>query len=118
MKPKVPENKLALSVKEAAHVASFGRSTLYEALASGELKAVKLGRRTLVLVNELRRFLEALPPAPPVDDAAVNQFCDALGISRTSFYELVKQNKIKTVVIAGRRLVPDSEARRLLAEAA
>jgi hypothetical protein len=48
----------------------------------------------------------------------VNQFCDAIGISRTSFYELVKQNKIKTVIIAGRRLVPDSEAQRLLAEAA
>jgi hypothetical protein len=48
----------------------------------------------------------------------VNPFCNALGISRTSFYELVKQKKIKTVVIAGRRLVPDSEAQRLLAEAA
>ena len=48
----------------------------------------------------------------------VNQFCEAVGISRTSFYELVKENKIRTVMIAGRRLVPDSEARRLLAEAA
>ena len=48
----------------------------------------------------------------------VSPFCKAIGISRTSFYELVKQNKIKTVVIAGRRLVPDSEARRLLSEAA
>jgi predicted site-specific integrase-resolvase len=44
----------------------------------------------------------------------VNVFCRALGISRTSFYELVKQDKIKTIVMAGRRLVPDSEARRLL----
>jgi excisionase family DNA binding protein len=48
----------------------------------------------------------------------VNPFCEALGISRTSFYELVKQNKIKTVVIAGRRLIPESEAQRLLSEAA
>jgi hypothetical protein len=48
----------------------------------------------------------------------VTPFCDAIGISRTSFYELVKQNKIKTVVIAGRRLIPDSEAQRLLTEAA
>ena len=48
----------------------------------------------------------------------VNLFCRAVGISRTSFYKLVKQNKIRTVMIAGRRLVPDSEARRLLAEAA
>ena len=48
----------------------------------------------------------------------VNLFCEAVGISRTSFYELVKQNKIRTVMIAGRRLVPDTEARRLLTEAA
>jgi hypothetical protein len=48
----------------------------------------------------------------------VNPFCKALGISRTSFYALVKLNKIKTVTIAGRRLIPDSEAQRLLTEAA
>lgn len=48
----------------------------------------------------------------------VNPFCRAVGISRTSFYELVKRGEIRTVVVAGRRLVPDSEARRLLAEAA
>jgi len=48
----------------------------------------------------------------------VNHFCKAVGISRTSFYELLKQNKLRTVVIAGRRLVPDSEVRRLLTEAA
>jgi hypothetical protein len=56
--------------------------------------------------------------APPRLAWRVNLFCKAVGISRTSFYELVKQNKIRTVMIAGRRLVPESEARRLLAEAA
>src|SRR4029077_10765432 len=35
----------------------------------------------------------------------------------TSFYELVKRGEIRTVLVAGRRLVPDTEARRLLAEA-
>jgi predicted DNA-binding transcriptional regulator AlpA len=45
----------------------------------------------------------------------VNQFCEAIGIGRTSFYELVKQQKIKTVVVAGRRLIPAPEAERLLA---
>jgi predicted site-specific integrase-resolvase len=48
----------------------------------------------------------------------VNPFCRAVGISRTSFYELVKRGEIRTVLVAGRRLVPDTEARRLLAEAA
>jgi len=44
----------------------------------------------------------------------VNPFCRAIGISRSSFYELVKQGKINTVVIAGRRLVPAGEVDRLL----
>jgi hypothetical protein len=48
----------------------------------------------------------------------VNPFCRAVGISRTSFYELVKRGEIRTVLVAGRRLVPDTEARRLLTEAA
>lgn len=63
-------DKLAYSIVEAARVAGIGRSTLYEALAAGELKAVKLGRRTLIPADELRRFLAALPPARPATDAA------------------------------------------------
>jgi len=55
--------KLAYGVIEAAHVAGVGRSTLYEALGSGQLKAVKLGRRTLITADELRRFINSLPPA-------------------------------------------------------
>jgi excisionase family DNA binding protein len=70
MPQKLSEYRLALSIKEAAHVAGFGRSTLYQALASGQLKAVKLGRRTLIPADELRRFLNALPPARPVNHAA------------------------------------------------
>jgi hypothetical protein len=46
----------------------------------------------------------------------VMPFCKSIGISRTSFYELVKQRKIRTIIIAGRRLVPASEAERLLSE--
>lgn len=48
----------------------------------------------------------------------VNPFCRALGISRTTLYALIAENKIKTIVVGGRRLIPDTEARRLLAEAA
>jgi hypothetical protein len=46
----------------------------------------------------------------------VNDFCRMLGISRTSFYLLVKQEKIRTIFIAGRRLVPASEGERLISE--
>jgi excisionase family DNA binding protein len=46
----------------------------------------------------------------------VKQFCKSIGLGKTKFYELVRDGKIKTVVIGGRRLVPASEAKRLLGE--
>ena len=42
--------------------------------------------------------------------------CTALGIGRTSLYELVKAGKLRLVKIAGRTLVPRSELDRLLSE--
>lgn len=44
----------------------------------------------------------------------VNPFCEMLGIGRTTFYNLVKEKKLHTVMIGGRRVVPASEIDRLL----
>jgi excisionase family DNA binding protein len=46
----------------------------------------------------------------------VAQFCKAVGLGKTKFYELVRDGKIKTVVIGGRRLIPADEAQRLVRE--
>ena len=48
----------------------------------------------------------------------VREFCDAVRISRSHLYAMMKQGKIRTVAIGGRRLIPDSERARLLGEAA
>jgi excisionase family DNA binding protein len=56
---------LAYSVTEACAVARAGRTALYEALRAGELRAVKRGRRTLILAHDLRRWLENLPAVEP-----------------------------------------------------
>ena len=42
-------------------MAGLGRTKIYEAISKGQLKARKCGKRTIILVDELRQFLESLP---------------------------------------------------------
>ena len=55
----------AFSINEATRVSKVGRTALYEAIAEGHLRAVKRGRRTLILARDLRRWLEGLPAVKP-----------------------------------------------------
>jgi excisionase family DNA binding protein len=55
--------KVAYSVGEACDLLSIGRSSLYAAVKCGELKPVKLGRRTLLLADDLAAFLRRLGAA-------------------------------------------------------
>ncbi|MBZ6079179.1 DNA-binding protein [Microvirga puerhi] len=52
---------VGLSVRETAKKSGCGRSIVYEAIASGRLRAKKLGRRTIVLEHDRQSWLDSLP---------------------------------------------------------
>ncbi len=52
------QEKLAFRVNEAVAVSGLSRSTLYELLKAGKLRAVKVGGRRLILREDLQALLE------------------------------------------------------------
>ena len=54
---------LAVGIPEACKITSLSRSRLYSELREGRLKARKSGRRTLIAMIELTRWLASLPAA-------------------------------------------------------
>ena len=52
--------KAAYTVRETAGLLSIGRSSLYAVVKRGDLRPVKVGRRTLFLAGDLAAFLGKL----------------------------------------------------------
>ncbi len=55
--------KKALSIPEAVEVTGVSRSTLYREIRDKRLKAIKVGRRTLVGREAIDEWLAAMPAA-------------------------------------------------------
>lgn len=53
--------KLAYTITEVTDEIRLGRTKIYEEIASGNLIARKVGRRTLILSGDLERYLQNLP---------------------------------------------------------
>jgi excisionase family DNA binding protein len=58
-------SRLAYSVTESCVAAGIGRTNLYDLITRGEIRAKKIGRRTVILADDLRQWLEALPQIAP-----------------------------------------------------
>lgn len=49
--------KLGYSIEEAGQAMGIGRTTVYELLGSGELNSIKVGRRRIILADDIRAYL-------------------------------------------------------------
>ena len=56
-------NKISVTVAEATELSHLSRSSLYNLFKSGEIKTKKAGKRTLIMVADLQRYIENLPVA-------------------------------------------------------
>jgi hypothetical protein len=57
------DERLAVTIRDAVILTGIGRSKLYAMFKGGDLRAKKAGRRTVVLVEDLKRMLNSLPDA-------------------------------------------------------
>ena len=58
-RPAIPfDQRMSVSIRDAAEIIGIGRSKLYEHINSGALRTVKIGGRRLVLIASIRTFVE------------------------------------------------------------
>ena len=55
--PRTPLEPITVRIPEACRITGIGRSKLYELIQSGEIRAIKVGRMTLIPIQNLRDFL-------------------------------------------------------------
>lgn len=64
VEPNLPQPPIAVSPVEAARLAGVGRTTLYAALAKGDLPSIKIGTRRLIRVDAIREWLASNETGP------------------------------------------------------
>jgi hypothetical protein len=56
-------SKLSVTIPDAVEMTGIGRSSLYALFKEKKLTPRKSGKRTLILVEDLKRYIENLPAA-------------------------------------------------------
>lgn len=59
------DGRAAYSISEIVQASGLGRSTVYEAIGRGDLRARKCNARTIVLADDFAAWLTSLPLVEP-----------------------------------------------------
>ncbi len=62
--------KLVLSIPEAVAASGFSRTSLYQEIGAGRLRAVKRGRRIAITSDDFKAWIKSLPEATITQAAA------------------------------------------------
>jgi excisionase family DNA binding protein len=54
---------IAMTIADVTRRTGIGRTSVFEAIRVGKLRAVKVGARTLIRAEDLTSFLDSLPDA-------------------------------------------------------
>lgn len=63
--PNIAAVPVAMSIREACRYCGLSRASLYRAIAAKQLDTRKFGSRTIILMDDLRRFMVSLPRGSP-----------------------------------------------------
>jgi excisionase family DNA binding protein len=58
---KVDSGRISYGIKEASQKTGVGRTSLYQAISTHQLRAVKYGRRTFILAKDLQAWTDSWP---------------------------------------------------------
>ena len=65
--------KRTYTVEEAAKILGIGRSAAYQAVGTGEIPAIRIGKRWLVPVQALEQLLSTAKPSTPEMQISADQ---------------------------------------------
>ncbi len=54
---------IAMTIADVSRLTGIGRTSIFEAIRQGRLRAVKAGSRTLIKADNLAAFVDSLPDA-------------------------------------------------------
>jgi excisionase family DNA binding protein len=62
-----PAPRLTLTIREALRATGIGKTTLYKLIDDGKVRRVKIGKRSLIVFEDLQKLVTSEDCAMPLD---------------------------------------------------